>query len=94
MQVEDVEIGVGGGYLDARDVESYLLSPATSLSCALGTRVIDEDLPHGVSRDSKKFGSVVHIEACAGAEPEPGLVDEGRRLESMSRAFPCELAPS
>lgn len=83
VQLEDVLFWFHAG--DTRLLQFEMGLTAAAFLTAFGPGLVDEDLSHGGGCHAHKVGSA--FELALGAQLQPGLVDQRRRLERLRSAF-------
>ena len=64
---------------------------AAAFLIATPASVVNEDEPHQLRGDRKKVRPILPHHAALLDEPEVGLVDQGRWLNGVTRAFPGQM---
>lgn len=94
----------GEGFVDGQDVsggvvgslnhlfdESDLNLSVSALFCAMGPRIIDENMAHHVGGEAKDAGPVLPHGIGFADEPQVGLIDQGCGLEGVIATLEAHL---
>jgi Tfp pilus assembly protein PilN len=89
IECEEIVRGQRFGELDLLDVNA--LPSATAFLSVLATRVFDEDTPHGLGGGGEEMLLTFPFPVWGVHQPQPGFVDQGSGLQSLSRGFVGKL---
>src|SRR5689334_13181510 len=90
VERDDVETAIWPQF--QRIVESQTLGVATALGAVSGARMVHEDLPHEVGRNTEKMRTVLPWSAFGADEAEIRLVDERRALQGVAGTLASQKA--
>jgi hypothetical protein len=80
-----------GSKLARRIIASSSAMTSTSTGRPLSARVVDQHLPHEVSRDPNEMRAIVYVPRLLSNEAQIGLVDERGTLQRVTRTLAPQI---
>src|SRR5262249_24390959 len=78
---------------DRRILQLYLLSARSSLLILVLSGVVNEYVPHYLSRDGEKVCPILPLDVLLIDQAQIRFIDESRGLKSMAQSLPSHIAP-
>jgi len=92
VEGEELVVLDGGGEVEYVEFDVFGTGPVAEGALASGA--VDEDAAHRLGGGGEEVGAVLPVGLGVGAQPEPGLVDEGGGLECLAGRFAGHLLGS